>query len=166
MSDQNIAIIAPHPDDEIIGCFEIVSNYQTMILYDASTPQLRREEAMKLKDEFDIGMQFFMTNIPPPWLTMENLIMFFPDPVNEVHPLHRHWGQMGESLARAGKNVVFYTTIMNTPYIRELKCFHAKRDALDKYFPSQKNMWTWEHKYYLFEGYKRYIFNTEDIFNG
>ena len=163
MSDQHIAIIAPHPDDEIIGCFEVISNYKTMILYDASTPQLRREEAMKLKDEFDIVAQVFMTNLPPPWMSMKNIIFFFPDPTYETHPLHRQWGIAGEMMARAGQKVIFYNTIMNAPYIHEVDCFHAKRDTLDKYFPSQKNMWTWEHKYYLFEGYKSYIFNVEDI---
>lgn len=163
MSDKNIIIIAPHPDDEIIGCYEVVNNYKTMILYDASTPQLRREEAMKLKDEFDISAQVFLNTIPPPWLTLENTVFFFPDPIYETHPLHRQWGYGGEMMARAGQNVVFYNTIMNAPYIHEVADFLDKRNVLDKYFPSQKNMWAWDHRYNLFEGYNSWKFNLSEV---
>jgi len=160
MSEKTIIIVAPHPDDEIIGCFEVVSNYKTMILYDSDTPQLRREEAMKLKDKFDINMQVFMVSIPQPWLTIPNAVFFFPDPIYEVHPVHRRWGQVGEMMARAGHNVVFYNTIMNAPYIHEVINFHEKKKALDV-FESQKNMWKWDHKYFLFEGYTKWCFSNE-----
>ena len=163
MSDKNIIIVAPHPDDELIGCYEVISNYRTLILYDASTTAFRREEAMKLKDEFDIAAQMFLNTIPPQWLTMKNTVLFFPDPVYEVHPLHRQWGHAGEQMARAGQNVVFYNTIMNAPYIHECNLAPAKRDMLDKYFPSQKNMWKWEHKYFLFEGYNSWKFNLSEV---
>ncbi len=160
---KNIIIIAPHPDDELIGCFEVVSNYKTLILYDASTSAPRREEAMKLKDEFDIAAQMFLSTVPPQWLTMKDTVLFFPDPIYEIHPLHRQWGYAGEMLARAGQNVVFYNTIMNAPYIHECNLAPAKRDTLDKYYPSQKNMWKWEHKYFLFEGYNSWKFNLSEV---
>lgn len=163
MSDKNICIIAPHPDDEIIGCFEVVSNYKTMILYDASTPQLRREEAMKLKNEFDISAQVFMNNIPPPWLTLENAVFFFPDPIYETHPLHRQWGYGGEMMARAGQNVIFYNTNMNAPYIHECADFLKKRETLNKYYSSAKTLWAFEHKYNIFEGYNSWKFNLSEV---
>lgn len=163
MSEKTIVIVAPHPDDEIIGCFEVVSNYKTMILYDANTPKLRREEAMKLKDKYDISAQVFLNTIPTPWLSMKNLILFFPDPIYETHPLHRQWGYAGEMMARSGQNVVFYNTNMTAPYIYEVNNFHEKREALEV-FKSQKNMWTWDHKYFLFEGYTKWQFNlSEDL---
>jgi len=162
MSKKNIIIIAPHPDDEIIGAYEVMKDHQTMILYDASTPQLRREEALKLKDSFDISAQIFQANIPPPWYKLENVIFFFPDPVYETHPLHRQWGYMGEMMARTGQQVVFYNTIMNAPYIHEVEDFHQKKEALEV-FGSQKNMWAWDHKYFLFEGYNSWVYNWEGI---
>lgn len=44
-------IVAPHPDDEIIGCFEVLTdpNIKTVILYSGDTPANRREELLKLK---------------------------------------------------------------------------------------------------------------------
>jgi hypothetical protein len=134
-----------------------------MILYDASNPQSRREEAIKLKDEFDIKAQVFMVSIPPHWYTMENGVFFFPDPIYEVHPLHRHWGHIGESMARSGRQVIFYNTIMNAPYIHEATDLFGKRQTLDKYYASQKNMWEWEEKYFLFEGYNCWHYNFEGI---
>ena len=43
-------IIAPHPDDEIIGCYEIINNKDNsvVIMYSGDTPQYRREEAASL----------------------------------------------------------------------------------------------------------------------
>jgi len=163
MSDKNIIIIAPHPDDEIIGCFEVVSNYKTMILYDASTPQLRREEAQKLRDKYDIAAQVFLNNLPPQWVTAKDSVFFFPDPIYETHPLHRQWGYAGEMMARAGQQVVFYNTIMNAPYIHEVDDFINKREVLDDVFKSQKNMWAWESKYFLFEGYNSWHYNLKGI---
>ena len=40
-------IIAPHPDDEIIGCFEVLKTVEC-IVYDGSTPQERRQEAERM----------------------------------------------------------------------------------------------------------------------
>ncbi len=163
MTDKNIIIVAPHPDDEIIGCFEVVSNYPTLIVYGADTPSLRREEAMKIKEKFDVKAQMFLNTIPPPWLTLKNSVFFFPDPIYENHPAHRAWGAYGEQLARVGQNVVFYNTIMNAPYIHEVKNFHTKKEVLDEFYKSQKNMWTWEHKYWIFEGYNSWKFNLSEV---
>lgn len=159
MSETNIIIIAPHPDDEIIGTYQIVKKYKTFIVYDAGTPQFRREESQKLRDEFDITAQAYMSTVPPLWLKMPNTVLFFPDPIYERHPLHRQWGQMGEMIARSGQRVIFYNTIMNAPYIHEVADSDEKRDVLDKYFESQKTMWEWNHKYFLFEGYNSWIYN-------
>jgi hypothetical protein len=162
MSEKNIIIVAPHPDDEIIGTYEIMKNHSTMILYDASTNQLRREEALKLRDKFDIKVQIFMNNIPPPWYTLKEAIFFFPDPIYEVHPLHRQWGYVGEMMARGGQQVLFYNTTMTAPYIHEVEDFLGKREALDV-FGSQKSMWAFEHKYNIFEGYNSWIYNFEGV---
>jgi hypothetical protein len=162
MSDKNIIIVAPHPDDEVIGTYEVLKSYKTFIVYDAINPQKRREEAARLRDKFDISAQVYMNTVPPHWLAMKNTVLFFPDPLYERHPLHRQWGSMGEMLARAGQKVVFYNTIMNAPYIHEVENPTEKQDVLDEYFVSQKNMWKYEHKYFLFEGYNSWLFNIKE----
>lgn len=155
-------IVAPHPDDEIIGCYKIlVQPVKTMIIYDGETPQSRREEAMKLKDSFTTyGFgQLFLKSIPTNLMTTDTTF-YFPDPIYETHPLHRQWGNLGESLARTKMNVIFYTINKSTPYISELdeSQIRDKEELLNKIYTSQKSLWEYEKKYILFEGYCKWIF--------
>jgi len=159
MSD--IIIVAPHNDDEIIGNYMVLTNKNNsniIIIYDGDTPQERREEALKLKEYFtNVKMQLFQKSIPQPLLNTENTF-YFPDPVYERHPLHRQWGFMGEQMARQGFDVVFYSTNMNAPYIHELKDSVAKKLALETIYPNQKDLWKYDHKYFLFEGKCKWLF--------
>jgi hypothetical protein len=156
----NHTIIAPHCDDEIIGCFEILNNKdnKVTIIYDANTEAKRREESMNLKKEFEnVTFQVFHSSLPSMYIQKES-ILYFPDPIYETHPLHRSWGIIGEQVARAGYNVVFYSTIMTAPYIHEVKESQTKEDMLNKIYPSQSQLWLYEKKYVLFEGRCKWIF--------
>jgi hypothetical protein len=150
-------IVSPHPDDEIIGCSEVLKE-GSIIIYDGDTLAARREEAMRLKDEIPT-VQLFLRNIPSNLLNKE-MTYYFPDPIHETHPLHRHWGMLGEGLARGKYDVVFYSVIMNVPYIHELSETDMKRkeELLDKIYPSQKSLWEREKKYILFEGRCKWMF--------
>lgn len=159
-SDQKreFVIISPHPDDEIIGNFEVLMNplIKPIIIYTENVEQKRREEALKLKTFLDnIQVQMFQKSIPTMFLNPNN-ILYFPDHIHETHPMHRKWGAIGEDLFRQGFNVVFYSIAMNSPYIHEVKEFKQKRHLLEKVYPSQKNLWKFENKFFLFEG--RYQF--------
>lgn len=149
-------IIAPHPDDEIIGCFEILKTVEC-IVYDGSTKQARREEALRLPDEIpSIKIQMFNHNIPPMIYNKENTF-YFPSH-DDIHPLHRRWAYTGEQMARIGFDVIFYTTNMNVLYMREVKEPDEKEALLNKVYSSQKSLWEHEKKYVLFEGYCKWVF--------
>lgn len=153
-------IVAPHPDDEIIGCFEQINNPMNnlVIIYSGDTHAERRETVLNLKKTLDhVKMQLFQNSIPPTFLSRTNLF-FFPDPIYEVHPKHREWGMIGESMARQGFNVTFYNTIMNAPYIHEVNNPEDKKYLLNEVYPDQKSLWEYDHKYFLFEGYNKWIF--------
>jgi len=155
---REFVIIAPHPDDEILGNFEVLMNpiIKPIIIYTEDVDQKRREESLTLKKHVDnIQVQMFQKSIPPIFLNPNN-ILYFPDHLNETHPIHRKWGAFGEELFRQGFNIIFYTTNMNTPYMHEVKEFKQKRHLLEKVYPSQKSLWRYEHKYFLYEG--RYQF--------
>lgn len=158
---KDLVIVAPHPDDEIIGAYEILKNDKNKItiIYGSETEANRREEAIKLREQFsNINAQLFQTTIPQPFLQKTSRF-FFPDPHFEIHPDHRLWGFLGEQLARQGFDVIFYSVIMSAPYIHRLgDKAKEKEELLNKVYPSQSDLWKYDKKYILFEGRCKWIF--------
>ncbi len=152
-------IVAPHPDDEIIGCYEVLKrDKHVVVIYGGTTKSERRGETSNLKKFFEnVHVQLFQNSIPTDLMHKDN-VLYFPDPTTEIHPLHRSYGFQGESIARAGFKVVFYTTQMNVPYIHEVEDPKDKKMYLESCYPSQADLWKYDHKYFLFEGYCRWMF--------
>jgi hypothetical protein len=151
-------IVAPHPDDELIGCYEILKKSDPpIIIYGGNTQPNRREEIKNIQKFFTIKVQLFQNSIPTHLINPDNTF-YFPNHVDEMHPEHRAWGFQGESLARQGMNVIFYTTEMNVPYKHLVEDPKDKKMYLESCYPSQADLWKYEYKYFLFEGYMKWIF--------
>jgi hypothetical protein len=155
---RDIIIVAPHPDDEIIGCHKVLTTVSNpIIIYSGDIDADRREKVLALKEHVDCKLQLFLSTVPQTFLSKFNTY-YIPDPYFETHPKHREWGVIGESLARNGFNVVFYNTNMTAPYIKEVEKPEEKEELLNKVYPDQKDLWKYEKKYVLFEGYCKWIF--------
>lgn len=153
-----IIIIAPHCDDEIIGCYSIINKEDTkpIIIYTEETTSDRQEEAMKLKAFRSVKAQMFCKSIAPQYMRFNN-IFYFPGP-EEIHPAHRKMAAIGEEMARNGFDVIFYSTNMNVPHIREVKNPFDKRNLLNNVYPGQSDLWKYEHKFWMFEAFQKWIF--------
>ncbi len=149
-------IISPHMDDECM-IYEILKTKNPIVVYTEEATKERQEEALTLREHVQIKAQMFFKSIPNQLLNFDNTF-YFPDPYFETHPAHRSQGFIGEQMARKGYNVIFYTTNMQAPYIREVYDPKGKEELLNKVYPSQKSLWEYDKKYILFEGYCQWIF--------
>jgi len=152
-------IIAPHTDDECIGCYEILmKKINPIIVYmSPDSDEERKREALTLSKYIDLKAQLFQRSIPTNLINKDN-ILYFPDPYFEKHFFHREIGGIGEKLAREGFNVIFYSVNMEAPYCKEETNPKRKRHFLEKVYPSQKSLWKYENKYFIFNGFSKWIF--------
>ena len=152
----SIIIIAPHADDEIIGCYELLSKglVDTVLFPNERAIQ----EAIAMSDYFEVSLGL----LEHCDLDVSDKTLFFPDPTYEIHPAHRNLGAMGEELLRRGQAVCFYTTNMSAPYIHEVTAAKDKCHCLNLLYPNKKELWEYEHKYFLFEGYVKWLMKWRD----
>lgn len=147
-------IFAPHGDDEIIGCYEILCRQEVKHVVFPINNQAAVKEAQNSSRIFGFTTQL-CKDVEELWrfggMAAElGGLVFLPDPVYEYHPEHKKWGGLGRFL---GNNVVYYTTNMNAPYMHEARYPKEKKDALDVCYPDKKSLWEYDHKYFLFEGH-------------
>jgi len=161
MNGQTI-IISPHFDDEIIGCYEILKqeDIKTIVIYNDVENSIRKEESRKLRELTNVKYQHYMKNIPTNLISKENTF-YFPHPL-ESHPKHRHYANIGESMLRDGHNVIFYITEMNQIFKHECIDPDGKKELLEKIYPSQKDLWKYDYKYFLFSGYDKWIIMNKE----
>lgn len=147
-------ILSPHADDELIGLFEFLEKGMIdMVRYLEPMEQRRKKEAENLCIHYGIKVSFRSD--------LEGLEeydrLFFTDPIYEVHPAHRKWGMEGEKLLRNGRDVIFYSVNMQAPYIHEVKNAKRKNMLLNRFYPSQRDLWINNSIYFLFEGYVKWL---------
>ncbi len=158
MAKPEFIIIAPHADDEIIGCWELLHAKRVrMVVFPT---EAIRQEALSTTLLFEHQVALYSDL----QFTASDVIYMFPDHTYELHPEHRKYGAMGENLLREGlSNICFYSTNMNAPYIHVVQDPVAKLTALNYLYPNKKSLWEYDHKYYLFEGYTKWIMGWKDL---
>jgi hypothetical protein len=142
-------VIAPHPDDEIIGCFTVLKNVESVFFLDGEE---RKEEAVSSSEAFNFKFLFIKFEEINSFLKGK---IFAPDPFTETHPLHKIVGMevFKEWMNKQNFELYFYTTNMNTFYTRELNQSRKdeKEKLLKQIYVSQRDLWR-DKKYFLFEG--------------
>ncbi|MEM3443987.1 MAG: hypothetical protein QXP04_03775 [Candidatus Nanoarchaeia archaeon] len=142
---KKVLIMAPHPDDEIIGCFQLLHRKEVKHVCFITS-----EEEMYTSSKF---FEFEIVPVEEVENTTWNAI-FVPDPF-ERHPLHRKTWALGHQVSsKLGSRLGLYSTQMDASYVDLLpeKLAKLKMEVLNKIYHRKSDMWKYEHKYWLYEG--------------
>ena len=170
-------ILAPHIDDEVIGCFELLKyNVDACvdIIYFYDITDERKEAIPRLKNRFRLVNNVFFNNETITF-TLNNVEdylekydrIFCPDPIFETHPDHKELGNLGTYIFKNYdwfNGIIFYTVNMQAPYVRKLneEEIEDKRNSLNEIYPDQKSLWESDYKYFLFEGSCKWLREHQD----
>ena len=151
--EKKYTIIAPHPDDEIIGCWRLLeAALIKKVFYLKPINDTRRKELKNVAEYYEFEYECNWLNDIHKQAAFDdynhNEIYLVPS-LQDYHPLHKR-----ANAFIYGKRGGIYTTNMNTEYTRELteQEQQRKRKILNEYYPSQKSLWENNWKYFLFEG--------------
>lgn len=155
-------IFAPHADDELIGCWSLVSQMErfhlTVVYFDLNTVRKREAMASASKHRFVFSEASWgesaFTAVEE-YVATHTGVFWAPDPHWELHPYHKFVGTAVHlACLRNQKQFGTYSTSMNAPYLTTLSEAERKMklEALEECYPSQRSLWLHDHRYILFEG--------------
>lgn len=139
-------IFAPHIDDEMIGCFQLLEEKQVrevFYFYDL-TPE-RQDEARAVASYYEFIPRFMGIEKNAGNLNSDAVILA-PN-IRDSHPHHKLVNQVAKSLPNKKQ---YYSIDMNVRRDR-VKNDAKKLDHLIKFYPSQKKLFEQDDKYHLFE---------------
>jgi len=165
--DYEHIIIAPHPDDELIGCYGILQRAERVLVVLpswATTCARGKETEAVLQKTGVLGKRHTLCfglsaiigkrfpTVPVVWL---------PDPNYETHPQHKEAFSTYSKYINGGSclfmdtSTIFglYSTQMNTPYLHELRPSASKqKEELATLYKSQKGYFKQHNDSFFFEG--------------
>jgi len=144
-------ILAPHVDDEVIGCFSILESRQVVSVYYfyELTPE-RKEEALKCAKKYGFAPVFMdMDAKSEISLDLDPELTVLVPSVRDAHPHHKEVNVLGQTLSNPR---LYYSVDMNGRFkVLDTVTQERKRAALEELFPSQARLFQRDDKYVLFE---------------
>jgi hypothetical protein len=143
----NIVILAPHVDDELIGCYSILNDGKyrvTQVIYFYDLDDIRKEEALAAADfyNFDVSFDGYDAIID------RTVILYAPN-VADAHPHHKAVNQYAKALANTK---MYYSVDMNRDFtVLDEYDQKSKLTLLKHLYPSQQKLFDSDAKYHLFE---------------
>jgi len=164
---KEVIIAAPHPDDELIGCFSLFESNsidKVLYFYDYDNRD-RRYEALYCAKAFCFkpvfmplpGDPFFADSLVTEIYNAETL--YIPAPT-EYHP--HHLAVYNLLAGSPVEDIRYYSVEMNRNDLTLLSHYlcEQKKHWMSKIYTSQRNLWHSNAKYYLFEGITKYDYKT------
>lgn len=154
-------ILAPHIDDEMIGCSELLFTGKIdKVVYFYDITNVRIDEAIEMAKAFKVDISFEGFKFKP----KKDDILYIPCQ-QDMHEHHK-----AVNLAYRFHDYVKYYSVDKN--FRQLPIREnnrkIKKDILDRFYPSQKELWANDAKYYIFESIldsdeEVFIFCTEQF---
>jgi len=138
-------ILAPHIDDEVIGCYSILNNVDE-VYYFFDIDDIRKQEAINTAKLFNFTPYFSST------IYVNNNDTVYVPSSSDLHKDHLYVNRLAKKLQQVFNfELKYYSIDMNkTPtYLGELS--RLKKKHLYSLFPSQSNLFDSDEKYFLFE---------------
>jgi len=158
-----ILVVVAHPSDESIGLFTLRKSIVAVALWNQieKIPEHRMEELYRLAR--DMGWEVYddVVSAVVDEMIAKKLVDTVAVPsLNSRHPAHlltatAVFEQWLNSWRYDGIRLMLYDVEMNEPWRIPLSTFTAneKKEFLLKYYPSWKDLWLYDNKYWLFEGH-------------
>jgi len=143
-------ILAPHVDDEVIGCYRLLMEGNvTHVFYFYELSYERKREALRCAEEFGFTTVFMDSNISAVTLVelSKERIILAPS-VHDLHPDHKRLNRYARNII--GADVLFYSVDMNSKFDVLNEIGVDKEVILKRLFKSQEALFANE-KYFLFE---------------
>lgn len=146
MPTGNYVILAPHIDDELIGCFSLLrKGLVSDVYYFYDLDEQRIEEAKRLAKNLGFTPHFLESY---PYTFPEDKILLLPN-IADLHPHHKN---INTTYRREPNEKVYYSIDMNVKNrVLGEKERSDKLDLLRTYYPSQSKLIEGNDKYHLFE---------------
>lgn len=143
MNNKNIAILAPHVDDEVIGCYRLLEAGRVSdVFYYYDLTNERKEEALRVADYFGFNAHFETSDFP------EDKIFYVPN-IADQHPHHKELNLYSRSLDCPKR---YYSIDMNVKFdVLPVPVMARKLVVLHEFYPSQRKLIDKDDKYHLFE---------------
>lgn len=141
-------ILAPHIDDEVIGCFTLLRNeYIDCVLYFFEKTKQRMKEAKASGKTFGFEPKFVTTSDFKKHILPDDIIIV-PN-INDSHHHHKVINCLAKALPNKKQ---YYSIDMNVLKITLHPTLqNEKRKLLNDLFPSQKELFNQNMSYWLFE---------------
>lgn len=143
MNDKNIVILAPHVDDEVIGCYRLLEAGRVSdVFYFYDLTNARKEEALRVADYFGFTAHFESSDFPT------DKIFYVPN-IADQHPHHKELNIYSRSLSCQKR---YYSIDMNVKFdVLPVHVMASKLAVLHEFYPSQRKLFDKDDKYHLFE---------------
>lgn len=152
--DITFSILAPHVDDEAIGCYTLFllgRIKKVVYLRDEELTDCRKNEAKNFCSLFDVEFSFLAPNLIANALnTAKSTVWLLPSP-NDRHGSHKFAFWVGAKLLT---QYAIYSVDMSDWFVKELPqdLRTKKQEILINTYVSQSELFKCDQKYSIFEG--------------